>query len=301
MKTKVRTSTMALSVAGLLLFSGVFLATDAFAQVRGGRVTVPHGSTGVRGGGGLPFGGQGLKAVGSLLGSAGGGHYGHDSHHDRYSNAEAFRDVGLANAAVGLVGTLVNGYGYPQYPSVVAAPVAVVPVPAPYPVAVVSSPRVVVSSYPYGYGPSYYPYSSYYGYGSPYYSPSTVWNAPCGYPYGYYDGYGCGTSYYNSPRVYSAPLGTGYYPEHHGVQYYDGNHRQSGSWQTDRGGSYRQPGSWQNGHGAAQAPTYHGPSVQAPTSAYHGGSAPGFSGAHGGGHSQQQTGMHSAGRSYRIR
>ena len=291
MNTKDRMRTMAISVAGMLLFSGVFLATDAFAQVRGRSVTVPHGSTGLRGGGGVPFashsGGQGLRAVGNLLGSVHGGYYGHESHHDGYSYAKAYRDVGLANAGVGLVEALVGGYSYPQYPMVLAAPpVAVYPVPAPYPVAVVSSPRVVVGSYPYGYAPAPYPYSSYYGYGSSYYYPSTVWNAPCSYPYGYYDYYGYEKSYYNSPRAYSAPFAGGYYPEHHGSHHYEGNHGQSGS--------------WQNGHGGMQAPAYQGPSVHAPQSAYRGGAAPSYSGSHGGGR-PQQTPAHSSGQSYRIR
>ena len=304
MKTKDRMRTMAVSAAGMLLFSGVFLATDAFAQVRAGRVTVPHVSTGVRGGGGAPFashsGGQGLKSVGGLFGSAGGGYYGHESHHGHYSGAEAFRDVGLANAAVDLVGTLVGGYSYPRYPMVMAPPVAVVPVPAPYPVAVVSGPRVIVGSYPYGYASSYYPYSSCYGYGSPYYYyPSTVWNAPCAYPYGYYDGYGYGKSYCNSPRVYGAPCAPGYYPEHHGPRYHEGSHGRSGPWPSG-GGSYNPPGPWQNGHGGAQAPTHHGPSVQAPQSPYHG-SAPSPSGSHGGGRSLQPSPAHSPGQSYRIR
>ena len=302
MKTKDRTRTLAISVAGTLLFSAVFLATDAFAQVRGRSVTVPHNSTGLRGGGGVPLaphsGGQGLKALGGLLGSGGGGYYGHESHHDRYSNAEAYRDVGLANAAVGLVGTLVNGYSYPQYPTVVAPPVAVLPVSAPYPVAVVTSPRVIVGSYPYGYAPSYYPYSSYYGYGTSYYYPSTVCSVPYSYPYGYY---GYGNSYYNPPRVYNAPLAGGYYPDHHGSHYYDGGYKQSGTWQNGHGGSYGQPGSWQTGHGGPQTPMHQGPSMQAPRSSYQGGAAPSNSGFHGGGRSPQQSTVHSSGQSHRIR
>ncbi len=318
MKTKARTRTLAISVAGILLFSAVLMTTDAFAQARGRSVRMPNVSTGLRGGGGVPLaphiGGQGLKALGGLLGSGGGGYYGHESHHNGYSNAEAYRDVGLANAGVGLVGTLLGGYSYAPYPVVVAPPVTVLPVPAPYPVAVVSSPRVIVSSYPYGYAPSYYPYSNYYGYGTSYYS----------YPYSGY--YGCGTSYY-SPysypyggygygRPHCNPPAMGYYPDHHGSQHYDGGYKQSGSWQNGQGGGYGQPGSWQNGHGGMQTPTHQGPgmqaprssyrggaapSMQAPQSAYRGGSAPSVSGSYGGGRSPQQSGMHPSGQSHRIR
>jgi hypothetical protein len=229
--------------------------------------------------------------VGSLLGSRGGGYYGHESHHDGYGYAKAYRDVGLANAGVGLVEALVGGYSYQPYPAVVAAPVAVYPVPAPYPVAVVSGPRVIVDSYPYGYASYPYPYSGYYGYGTPYYYPSTAWNVPYAYPYGYY---GYEKSYYRGP------LAGGYYPEHHGSYYHDGNYRPSGTWQNGHGG-YGQSGMWQNGHGGMQAPTHHGPGVQAPQSSYHGGATPSYSGSHGGGWSPQQSTAHSSGRSYRIR
>jgi len=263
MKTKSRMRAMAISVAGMLLVSGLFLAPDAFAQARGRSVTIPRHSMGLRGAiGGQQVshsGVQGLNALGSLLGSWGGGHRGYQSHHDRYSNADAYRDVGIANAAVGLVGTLLNAYGYPPYPTVITPPVEVVPVPAPYPVAVIPSPGIVVRPYPYGYAPSPYPYD-YYDYGSRYYSPPTVWNAP---------------------------RAMGYYPRSHGSHHHDGNYRQSGTWRSDYGGM--------------QAPTYQGHSVQSSRPVHRGGAVLGMPGSHGGSRPLRQSAVHPSGQSHRVR
>ena len=313
MKTNNGMRTVAFSATRMLLFSGVFLATDAFAQDRGRSVRMPNTSTAFRAGGGAPFashsGGQGLKNLGSQFGYGGGGCYGHGSHNDHYSNAEAYRDVGIANAAVGLVGAVVGAYSYPAYPAVVASPVV-------YPAPVISSPGVIVGSYPYGYAPCAYPYGGY-GYGASYYAPysypysgygyATSYYAP--YPYAY-GGYGYGRSYCNPPAM-------GHYPDQHGSPYYGGNHGQ--------------PGSWQNGRGGAQTPTHQGPGMQAPRSSYRGGNAPGMqaprsayrggasssmqaprsvyrggaapslSVSRGGGRSPQQSGMRPSGQSHRMR
>lgn len=81
---------------------------------------------------GNPFAGssrsgfRGLEGLGALLDEAsrnyGYGGYGPWDHHDQYSHAEAYRDVGIANAVVDLVGILVNASAYQTYAPVAAAP-----------------------------------------------------------------------------------------------------------------------------------------------------------------------------------
>ena len=116
---------------------------------------------------GNPFSGssrsgfRGLEGLGALLDEAsrnyGYGGYGPWDHHDQYSHAEAYRDVGIANAVVDLVGVLVNASAYQTYAPVAAAPVEVVPapvapvpVPSAGPVTVVPAPTVIVQT------PAYY-------------------------------------------------------------------------------------------------------------------------------------------------
>lgn len=284
MKTRGRTTTMAISVAGLFLVSGLLVTPDAFAQSRGRSVRMPTQSTALRGARNSQHasrsGTQGLNALGSLLDSMNRGGYHQESHHDRYSDAEAYRDVGIANAIVGLVGTLLSVDRYPQYPAVTAPPVEVVPVvpaPPPYPVVVVPSPGVIVGPYPYGYAPSSYPYG-YYDYKVPYCSPSPMWNAP---------------------------LGTGYYPEHHGT-YGHGNNYGYGPPVTPgngHNGNYRQPVTSGNSRsGIRRTPTYQRQSVQSPrTFVQRSGAAPSMSVSRGGTRSTRQPSASTFGQSYRIR
>jgi hypothetical protein len=146
-----------------------------------------------------------LEGLGALLDEAGrnygqGGYHGgygpwnhHWDHHDYYSDAEAYRDVGIANAVVDLLGILVNASAYQTYAPVAAAPVEVVPapvepvpVPSAAPVTVVPGPTVIVQTPVYRTPPPVYL--------TP---PSPV---PMPYP-GSYSGYHGGHRYYKTPTL----------------------------------------------------------------------------------------------------
>jgi len=182
-----RAAAVALSVA--VLASLALFAPEAVAQSRGRGMRAPNrsggglrapsinglngrsGLGGSRGSGSNLFSGSshsglsGLEGLGQLLESARhnhhGGDYKHWDHHG-YSDAEAYRDVGIANAVVDLIGILVNAGTYQAYPPVAAAPVVtvpqpaeIVPVPAPYPVTVVPAPPVILQTPSYCAPPPY--------------------------------------------------------------------------------------------------------------------------------------------------
>lgn len=168
------------AVVVAVLVSLMLLATEAGAQSRGRSIRIPSrsgsglrlpsamgrggrgGLTGRSGSRGNLFSGSsrsgfsGLDGLGALLENAG-RNYGHGDHrywdHDRgYSHAEAYRDVGIANAVVDLVGILVNASAYQTYAPAAApvemapAPVEPIPVPSAAPVTVVPAPTVIVQT-----------------------------------------------------------------------------------------------------------------------------------------------------------
>lgn len=241
-------------MAVMLLASYGFCVSDACAQTRGRGIATPRHSSGFwvpsAGGHGireqsnsLGSGLHGLNVLGNLTGSAGrydgnGGHHG--SNHHGYSDAEAYRDVGMANALVGLVGTLLDPYNYEPYPVVAAPPVEYAPVLPPYPVAMVPSPQVVVETPPYWYAPPAYSYAQ------PYCYPRS-WNPPVyrnAFP-GYWD------AYYSQHR--------GSYDRRFPLQ-----HQRS----HDHEGSYRRSGTWQGGE---RTPAHGGRDIQSPRSGRQGG------------------------------
>lgn len=95
---------------------------------------------------------SGLEGLGSLLEQAGrnhrhGGYGGHrrSDRHREYSYAHAYRDVGIANAVVDLVGILVSASAYQHtYAPMAVAPVEVMPAPVePIPLAPMGAVTVV--------------------------------------------------------------------------------------------------------------------------------------------------------------
>ncbi len=164
MHTESKMTAVTLSVA--VLFSIALFAPDAVAQSRGRSIRTPSisggglrapsmGGRSGRSGGGNLFPGSsrsgfsGLEGLGSLLNSMnnkhGHGGYGNWDRHDDYW--DAYRDVGIANAVVDLIGILVNASTYQTYAPVAAAPVEVVPAPV-HVVPVPASPPVVVMPAP---------------------------------------------------------------------------------------------------------------------------------------------------------
>ncbi len=293
MDTTRKTRAPAIVMAGMVLISLGLCVSDASAQIRGRSVAAPRHSSGLK----FPnvsrhsnrhqsnssgLGLDGLNSLGNLLDSArqysgnGGGYHGSDHH--GYSDAEAYRDVGIANAVVGLVGTLLNANNYPPasvvevtpvpppYPvTIVPAPtVEVRPVLPPYPVTIVPAPRVIVEVPPYyGYAPNPYSYVQPNYYPQPYYNPPVCQD----YAPGYRD------EYDNHPR---RPYGNG--------------------------GNYREPGAR---HGGDRTPVYRGSDMQYSRPSRQGGNETHVttrsSGARRGSQSTQLTPPHPSGRSYRVR
>ncbi|MEA3364169.1 MAG: hypothetical protein U9Q79_00895 [Candidatus Hydrogenedentes bacterium] len=186
-KKTIGTVVMVIVPASLML-----VTTEAVAQSRGRSIRIPRrsgrglrvpsaigrsGRSGLRGlsrgngsrgnllSGSSRSGFPVLEGLGALLDEAGRNYrhgddhkgYGawnhHWDHHDYYSDAEAYRDVGIANAVVDLIGILVNASAYQTYAPVATAPVEVVPgpvepvpVPSAGPVTVVPAPTVVVQT-----------------------------------------------------------------------------------------------------------------------------------------------------------
>jgi hypothetical protein len=163
-------------------------------------------------------GSPGLRALGDLLESAAHDYRG-GGHDHGYSDAEAYRDVGIANAIVGLVGILVDAGRNQAYapaapvevvpPPVAVAPpppVEVVPVPSGYPVAVVPAPPVVLQTPAY-YAPPRYVHVAPYPSPPPCPRPYPGYSTPCPAP-GRYPCYGksnSGYGQYGTPRTMSVP------------------------------------------------------------------------------------------------
>ena len=171
MKTRARVTVVVL-VAAMLISMAVF-APEAQAQSRGRSLRMPSPSAGGlrtpgvpgrlgRSGGGNLFSGpsrsglSNLQGLDGLLNSMkykhGYGGWGHDYNRGHDDYWDAYRDVGIANAVVDLIGVLVSAGSYSSYAPVAApvevvpAPVTVVPMAPPPPVVMVPAPSVSIQT-----------------------------------------------------------------------------------------------------------------------------------------------------------
>lgn len=212
MKTRTRVTVVVL-VAAMLASLAVF-APEAQAQSRGRSLRMPSASSGGlrtpgvpgrlgRSGSGNLFSGpsrsglsnlNGLSLLHSMKHKDGYGGWGHDYNRGHDDYWDAYRDVGIANAVVDLIGVLVSAGTYSSYAPVAApvevvpAPVTVVPMAPPPPVVMVPAPSVIMQT--------------------PVYSaPPCVHLGPAPMPLPYRGGYPGYPRMHSAPRYYSGYRG----------------------------------------------------------------------------------------------